>query len=146
MNIGTVTVIFRWPKLPVIVASPMGLAAAHDRNKLITVLGALTPTDYRFEVKVIDSTGREFWYDSSQRILAPGFTTKVWTKLQLVELYNDSSGVALGLYMPGSLSNRRLNQIVQDIASLLMGGQADQKRSFKHDKSTSGQAGEGAAG
>jgi hypothetical protein len=112
----------------VIVTGPKGLAAALDRKKLIAVLGAQSPTDTKFEVKVIDTTGREFWYDTTQRILAPGFAAKVWTKRQLVQLYNDNSAAALGPYQPGSLPNRRLDRIVQEIASLLMSGQATRKR------------------
>jgi hypothetical protein len=128
MSRGAVAVMFHWPKLPVIVTGPRGLAAALDRKKLIAVLGAQTPTDAKFEVKVIDTTGREFWYDTMQKILAPGFAVKVWTKRQLVQLYNDDSGVALGPYQPGSLPNRRLDRIVQEIANLLMSGQATRKR------------------
>jgi hypothetical protein len=119
---AAVTVLFRWPKFPVIVISPRGLAAALDRKKLIAVLGALTPADQKFEVKVIDTTGREFWYDTTQRILAPGFAAKVWTKLQLVQLCNDNSGTALHAYKPGSLPNRRLDRVVQDICTLLIDG------------------------
>jgi hypothetical protein len=124
MSMGTVSVMFHWPKLPVIVVIPSGLAAALDRKKLIDILGAQTPTDTKFEVKVIDTTGREFWYDTTQRILAPGFSAKVWTKQQLMQLYNDNLGAILGLYQPGSLPNHRLDRIVQEIADLLIGGQA----------------------
>ena len=127
MSMGAVAVMFYWPRLPVIVTSPRGLAAALDRKKLIAVLGAQTPSDSKFEVKVIDTTGREFWYDTTQRILAPGFVAKVWTKRQLVQLYNENSGAALRPYQPGSLPNRRLDRIVQEIANLLMGGQANRK-------------------
>jgi hypothetical protein len=144
MSRGAVAVMFHWPKLPVIVTGPRGLAAALDRKKLIAVLGAQTPTDAKFEVKVIDTTGREFWYDTTRRILAPGFAAKVWTKRQLVQLYNDDSGAALGPYQPGSLPNRRLDRIVQEIANLLMSGQATRKRPLQHDVSTSGHEGQGA--
>jgi hypothetical protein len=144
MKMGAVAVMFHWPKLPVIVISPKGLAAALDRKKLIAVLGAQTPSDTKFEVKVIDITGREFWYDTTQRILAPGFAAKVWTKRQLVQLYNDDSGATLGPYQPGSLPNRRLDRVVQEIANLLMGGQATRKRRLKNDTSNTGQKGQGA--
>jgi hypothetical protein len=144
MKMGAVAVLFHWPKLPVIVISPRGLAAALDRKKLIAVLGAQTPIDTKFEVKVIDITGREFWYDTTQRILAPGFAAKVWTKRQLVQLYNDNSGAALGPYQPGSLPNRRLDRVVQEIAYLLMGDEATGKRPLRNDPSTPGQVGQGA--
>jgi hypothetical protein len=128
----------------VIVTSASGLTAALDRKRLIVVLGALTPTDTKYEVKVIDTTGREFWYDTTQRILAPGFAAKVWTKRQLVQLYNDNSGATLRPYQPGSLPNRRLDRVVQEIANLLMVGQARRKRPLKHDTSTPSQEGQGA--
>ncbi len=115
MNMGAVAVAFRWPRLPVVVTSPKGLAAAFDRKRLIAFLAAQTPTDSRFEVKVIDTTELEFWYDTTQRILALCFASKVWTKRQLVQLYNDSSGAALSPYAPGSLPNRRLDRIVQEM-------------------------------
>ena len=124
---GVVAVMFHWPKLPVIVTGPSGLAAARDRKQLITVLGALPPTSSKFKVKVIYPTGREFWYDTTQRILAPGFAAKVWTKRQLVQLFNDNTGANLGLYNPGSLSNRRLDGIVEDLAALLIGNQSNRK-------------------
>ena len=141
---GAVAVMFHWPKLPVIVISRRGLTTALDRKKLIAVLGAQTPADTKFEVKVIDITGREFWYDTTQRILAPGFPAKVWTKRQLVQLYNDNSGAALGPYQPGSLPNRRLDRVVQEIANLLMGGEATGKRALRNHPSTPGQVGQGA--
>jgi hypothetical protein len=127
MSMGSVAVLFHWPKFPVIVTGPIDLAAAVDRKKLIAVLGALTPAGGTFDVKVIDTTGREFWYDTTQKILAPGFAAKVWTKRQLVQLYNDKAGAALGPYKPGSLPNRRLDCIVQDIANLLLYSQPNRK-------------------
>jgi len=56
-EMGAVAVLFHWPKLPVIVISPRGLAAALDRKKLIAVLGAQTPIDTKFEVRSSISQG-----------------------------------------------------------------------------------------
>lgn len=144
MNLRPVAVAFRWPKLPVVVTSLNGLAAALDRRALIAILAAQRPTDARFEIKIIDITGREFWYDTTQRILAPGFAAKVWTKRQLVQLYNASPGAALSPYEPGSLPNRRLDSIVQEIANLLMADQVTRKTSLKNNTSTDGQESQGA--
>ena len=42
MNIGVVAVAFRWPRLPVVVTSPKGSAAAFDRN----IGGCLVPLSF----------------------------------------------------------------------------------------------------
>ena len=144
MSLRPVAVAFRWPRLPVVVTSLNGLAAALDRRTLIAMLAAQTPSDARFEVKVIDITGREFWYDTTQRTLAPGFAAKVWTKRQLVQLYDASPGAALSPYAPGSLQNRRLDSIVQEIANLLMADQVTRKTSLKNNTAAHGQESQGA--
>jgi hypothetical protein len=123
-----VAVMFRWPQLPVIVVGPGRLTAALDRKKLLGVLGALVPTDGNWEVKIIDITGREFWYDSAHHILAPGIGARVWTKSRIVQLYNQSRKPGQRLYLPGSLPNRRLERIVREITRILNAADPETRR------------------
>lgn len=137
-----VAVAFRWPRLPVIVSDPGLWTASVDRGKLLQVLAAIAPTNTKWEIRVLDATGREFWYDGHQRILAPGFAAKVRTKRQLIELYN-GSGVQAP-YLPRSLQNYRLERIVAEIAELLLTRRPTKSTVIPRPSPTGTQEGQGA--
>jgi hypothetical protein len=107
---------FRWPQLPAIVLDSQGLASALDRKQLMKILRNTQRANSFPDAKVIEITGLEFWFDTSHKYLAPGFTGRRWTKKKLIDLYN---GARRTQYLPRSLQNFRLERIVRDIAHLL---------------------------
>lgn len=128
MTNSEITVMFRWPRFPVIVLSSKGLTAARDRKRLFGLLKEAPQSDSIWDVRVIDVAGCEFWLGTAQRILAPGLGAKKWTKKQLVDLYNARWAPGRDPYSPGSISNSRLGRIVADIAGLLSRNEATQPR------------------
>jgi len=119
MTESEVTVMFRWPRLPVIVLSSQGLAAAMDRKQLIDLLRDTPPSESMQDVKVIDSEGWEFWFGTDKRILAPGLGAKKWTKKRLIEMHNAHLVPGRDLYTLGSISNHKLERIIGELAGLL---------------------------
>jgi hypothetical protein len=115
-NIG---ILFRWPRFPVVIQSAVGLAGALNRRQVISVLADIQVSDSFPEVKVIDATGEEFWYETGHRVLSPGFATSRWTKARLIGLYAQFRPQKASSYEPKSLQNYRLDRVVADIATLL---------------------------
>lgn len=114
-------VLFRNPEYPVIVISDNKLSSAFNIKKLAeSCISSKLPAGETV-IKVIDSTGEEFWYSPEHYAIAPGFAFKKWTKKQNVELYNKSSiaTVSNKKYSLKSLSNKRLSRIIEDICDLL---------------------------
>ena len=110
---------FRWPRLPVIIISPQGVAAAADRRQLARVLAGLPESSDAWDVRVVDPTGWEFWFSTKDHVLAPGFAVKRWTKRQLIDLYNESRHGDQRRYEVVSLQNYRFERIVNEIARLV---------------------------
>jgi hypothetical protein len=82
--------LFRNPVYPVIIISNKQLFAGQNiRNLALALLHAHPPNENDY-IKVIDSTGEEFWYMPDLEALAPGFLSKKWTKKQIIELFNES--------------------------------------------------------
>jgi len=65
--------LFRSPKYPVIVIDEDGLCSASNIEELGTICVMSNPGDDDDELKVIDTTGKEFWYMPDKYVLAPGF-------------------------------------------------------------------------
>lgn len=115
-------ILFRRPKYPVIVISPDELNAAFNIDQLATYCILSEPFDNEIIVKVIDSTGEEFWYSPEHFALSPGMSFKKWTKKQITELYNNSPNAKYHKNSDSikSLSNKRLSRIISDICELLL--------------------------
>ncbi len=114
-------ILFRSPKYPVIVIAVDDLWSASDIEQLgniCVISGSLENDD---EIKVIDSTGEEFWYLPEEYTLAPGFFAKKWTKKQIIELYNKSEAAKESniQYPLKSLSNKKLSKIISEICKIL---------------------------
>lgn len=120
-----VTIFLRAPKLPVIIISEERLFAGASRNSVADGLTKAVPRN-GLHVRLIDSTGEEFWYIREQRTLAPGFFPRKWTKKRIIELFNSSSNAKLlGVECsPRSLSNKSLADVVAEVAALLQDGPA----------------------
>jgi hypothetical protein len=114
-------ILFRSPKYPVIVIDDDGLWSASNIEELGTICVMSKPGDDDGKLKVIDTTGEEFWYMPEQYALAPGFSFRKWTKKQIIELFNTSeTAKEENIHYPlKSLSNKKLSKIVTDICVLL---------------------------
>jgi hypothetical protein len=118
MNRPDLGVLFRRPIFPVVGFADDRLFSALDLKTLASIfirLGASSDEDI---VKLVDSTGEEFWYSCEQRVLSPGFMGKRWTKRQIIDLYNSHIG-SDRRYLAHSLSNKRLSEIVAEISDLI---------------------------
>lgn len=110
---------FRWPKLPVVVLVRDTMKGAVNQRQLIGILEEINEPGSVRDVKVVDSSGMEFWFVAESRVLAPAIIQGKWSKKRLIEHYNQTCSSGEPAYQAGSLSNRRLAQIVEDLASLL---------------------------
>ena len=81
-------VFFRPPRFPVIVFGPSGVGAARSLAGLAKVLATLPPSRPGTDVKIVDPTGEEFWFDAEHSVLFPGFTIRRWTKKRIIDAYN----------------------------------------------------------
>ena len=95
-----------------------GLLSAKNLNELASILVRFESSSSKDNVQVVDTTGEEFWYFCEQCTLAPGFTIRRWTKQQIIDLYN-SNVRSDRIYAVRSLSNKRLSDIVSEIANLI---------------------------
>jgi hypothetical protein len=114
-------IVIRAPIYPVIIVSADQLHSAFNINVLAEHCLNATPGDGEDFVKVIDSSGEEFWYSPSIFTIAPGFMSRKWTKKNIIEMYNESQGVnGTELEYPvKSLSSKKLDRIIFDISKRL---------------------------
>ena len=105
-----------------IVISSDYLEAAYDIDRLGSHCMLSEAFDNDSFVKVVDSTGDEFWYSPEHFCLSPGMAFKKWTKKRIIDLYNNSSNVEENnkSYSVKSFSNKRLSRIISDICELLL--------------------------
>jgi hypothetical protein len=114
-------ILFRSPQYPVIVIEKDDIWPAHNIQELGAVCYNSEPFENEENIKVIDSSGEEFWYSPDQIVLMPGFFQKKWTKKQLIELFDNSETAKENKirYTKKSLSNIRVATIVSDICAIL---------------------------
>ncbi len=115
-------ILFRGPEYPVIVISSEDeLSSAYNIDQLATQCIFSEPPANETYVKIIDSTGEEFWYEPKLFVLSPGFLRKIWTKKQIIELFNNSLNAKEDnlSYPLKSISNKKLSRIITDICEIL---------------------------
>jgi hypothetical protein len=118
MNRPDFYVLLRRPIFPAFGFADDRLISALDLKMLALILVPLGSLSGEDIVKLVDSTGVEFWYSCEQRLLFPGFLGKRWTKRQIIDLYN-SHIESDRRYSMHSLSNKRLSEIVVEISDLI---------------------------
>jgi len=116
----TLKIFLRKPTLPAIIISKNELLPCTNMDMLAAGLMKAEPEG--LHVNVVDSIGEEFWYIPEQLTLAPGFFTRKWTKLKLIDLVNRSSNTKrLGVECSTKgLSNRRFTEIMNLMIALLV--------------------------
>ena len=114
-------ILLRKPKYPLIVISSNQLYSAFNIQELSQACVNSSVSEGETYIKAIDSTGEEFWYTPEKYVICPGFGCKNWTKMKIIELYNEKLGEEQKSlqYSTKSLSAKRLEKIVSDISNLL---------------------------
>lgn len=114
-------ILLRKPKYPLIVISSNRLYSAFDIQELAQACVNSSLSEGETYIKAIDSSGEEFWYTPEKYVICPGFVCKNWTKMKIIELYNEKLGKnqESKKYSTKSLSAKRLEKIVFDISNLL---------------------------
>lgn len=117
----TFRVLLRKPKYPVIVIAKDDIRPAYRLKELATVCYLSEPRENSNIIKMIDSSGEEFWCSKENGGMTPGFFSKKWTKNKIVDLFNESATAKENdmQYSTKSLSNKRLATIVTEICDIL---------------------------
>ncbi len=112
---------FRLPKFPIIVRGGDGrlVAATSRRHAERALVPELFPGEESYDV--IDARGEGFILEGELMMISPLTMKARWTKKEIIELYNAGvdSGSGQALYPTRSLSSKRLEQVVRDIAKLI---------------------------
>jgi len=114
-------IILRKPIYPVIIISADQLYSAFNIKQLAKGCVNAIPIEDKEIVKVIDSTGEEFWYSMGNYALSPGFSSRKWTKKHVIEMYNKRSNIIdTNFQFPlKSLSSKRLDSIIGELCERL---------------------------
>ncbi|MGR8932568.1 MAG: hypothetical protein ACU836_18245 [Gammaproteobacteria bacterium] len=114
-------IMFRSPIYPVLIVAPEKLYSAFNLKQLAEICVSLKLAGSEEKLRVVDSTGSEFWYLPDEYILAPGFVARKWTKKKLIEIFNSSLNAIESNqeYSMKSLSAKKLENVVGDICSIL---------------------------
>jgi len=111
----------RPPRLPVLVMDPRPILAADSLRGLASVLrqiADLNPTSRTICLAGGDGTAFTYDLDSGHFLRSFG-SRNIWTKNEIVQAYNASCVDERDRYMY-SLANRRLQQVVADVALLIL--------------------------
>jgi hypothetical protein len=110
--------LFRKPRLPIIINTGSGLIGAKRWGACEKLLAQFTFSDLTPR-DVIDSTAEAFSLYPEHMAFSPLTFKRRWTKLAIIELYNDSKGPGRPEYPTTSLGNKSLEKVVKDIVDLL---------------------------
>ncbi|MEX0806081.1 MAG: hypothetical protein WD688_22595 [Candidatus Binatia bacterium] len=117
---NAITYAFRKPRFPLICDLGGFLVAAESPAALQRRLaGRDLPTERK--VRLVDARGEGWMLLPNEMIVAPGFTTRRWRKIEIIRLFNGSRNAKeTGQRYPEHvIANRRLDAIVCEIAALL---------------------------
>ena len=108
--------LFREPKYPLLIETDGRVVSAWD-NQRIDLLYEQSFFAKNNSYVVIDSTGEGWSFVPEYNVLSPLTTLKQWNKPKIIDFFNTSLE-RVGLeerYQPGSLSNKRLKQVILEI-------------------------------
>jgi hypothetical protein len=116
----SITYAFRRPRFPVICAIDGYLIGVKSPAGLQRCLAALDLSDEK-KLRLIDGNGETWMFLPDQMILAPGFLTRKWRKIEIIRLFNESRTAKESgrRYPEHVIANRRLDTIIRDIAGLI---------------------------
>ena len=115
-----ITYVFRRPRCPLICSIDGYLVAGRSLRAFERRLARFDLSSHK-EFKLVDANGESWTLLPDEMVLAPGFLVRRWRKADIIRLFNESrSAKENGLRYPESLiPNRRLDAIVNDLATLL---------------------------
>ena len=85
-------------------------------NKRLSRIGIRSDAKY---LPVIDGTAEGFAYYPEAHVISPWAVKKRWNKPEIIELYHARKRPEAPEYSTKSLGNKRLEQVVAEIAELL---------------------------
>ena len=108
--------LFRKPKYPVLIETDLRVFGVRNGQKIerLRTKELFTKKD---SYTLIDSTGEGWMFMPEKSVISPFSINKQWTKLKIIEFFN-SNLTNLGIsesFGAGSLSNQRLDKIINDI-------------------------------
>ncbi len=112
---------FRKPAFPIICNIDGNLVAAKTKSELVRKISRFD-LDNKGRYDIIDISGEGFTLVLSMNIISPitfpRRRKKRWSKREIIELYNTSSG-AESEYSDKSLSNKRYEKVFMDLVRLV---------------------------
>ncbi len=110
---------FRKAKFPLLLESDTIVVGAQSDGELNSLIKKLTFKN-KGVYQVIDASGEGWSYYPEHNVLTPLTINKRWTKKAIIEFYNSSIKVdkTKEEYNVGSLSNRKLTTIIEEIVIL----------------------------
>jgi len=115
-NMAEIKYLFRKPKYPVLIETDLRVFGVRNGQK-IEKLRKKELFAKKDSYTLIDSTGEGWMFMPEESIISPFSMNKQWTKLKISEFLN-ATLANLGIserFKAGSLSNKRLDKIINDI-------------------------------
>jgi hypothetical protein len=112
--------LFRRPEFPIICDVQGSLICGKTPDQFLErVIANSIPRDQVFQL--VDATGESWSFHTDLMVISP-LTTKIrWTKKKLIDLVNNSiTAQQVGIeYTAKSLSNKRFDQVIKELVSLV---------------------------
>jgi hypothetical protein len=112
--------LLRRPKFPIICRIDNTLLAAKsgaEFNSRLKSLGSITDGNY----DVVNGSGEGWSLNTEHMVISPICFKRRWTKKEIIQMYNNSrcSEITGEKYSEKSLSAKRVDRIVADVAKLI---------------------------
>ncbi|MDH5718907.1 MAG: hypothetical protein OEZ22_14870 [Spirochaetia bacterium] len=107
------------PILPVIIFSENKLYSADKYVDLENILIKIIKDIKINDIKIIDSTGGEYFFMEKIFSIMPDFFGHRFSKKQIIDLFNNNCKNKENRYEIKSLSNKKIAEIVKHIAELI---------------------------
>ena len=119
-SMSAITYAFRRPRFPLICDLNGYVVAAESPTALQRCLAGMDLPTAR-KVRLVDTTGESWMLLPEQMIVAPGFVTRMWRKIEIIRLFNESRNAKESgkRYPERVIANRRLDTIIRDITGIL---------------------------
>jgi hypothetical protein len=109
----------RKPRFPIIVDAGRGLVGALSGAECAKRIAQIGPLESDASMPVVDATAEGFGFYPKMMVISPLATKKLWTKAEVLTLYNDRKKPDAPEYRPVSLSNRGFDRVVHERVQLL---------------------------
>jgi hypothetical protein len=112
--------LFRKPKFPLICDVHGLLIGAETPGEFVKQVGAGNMPLGKY-LPIVDATGEGWAFHTTYMVISPLTIKKRWTKKEVIDMFNRSiTARQVGLeYAAKSLSSKRLDQIIKEIAALI---------------------------